>query len=91
MVGLCILVLSSAAFADNQYLALVALIVAMLFIAVGTGGIKSNTGPWAAEQYTKRDTRKPEILETSERVVVDYDRTIQRQLDTVHISVFLLC
>lgn len=78
MAGLCVLTLSSAAFRNDQHLALMALILAMIFIAVGTGGIKPSTGPWAAEQYQKQETPKLKILRNGERVLVDYGLTVQR-------------
>ena len=89
IVGSCILVLSSVAFTDNQHLALAALLLAMVFIAFGNGGIKSNTAPLVAEQYQRRDALK--VLRSGETVVVDYDWTIQRQLASSHIHVVSLC
>lgn len=89
MLGLCILASSAAAFADDQHLSLAALIFAMLFIAIGAGGIKANVGPWVAEQYQESDSRKLDTLKDGSRVVVDYDKTIQRQMGSFYTPAIL--
>ena len=70
------------AFANDQRLALAALVLAMVFIGVGAGGIKPNAAPWAAEQYQRRDASK--ISADGEGTVVDYDLNIQKQVSPVH-------
>lgn len=48
----------------------------MIFLGLGTGGIKSNVSPLIAEQYTETRPRI-EVKPDGERVVVDPAVTIQ--------------
>ena len=53
LIGLLVLVLSSIPPSINAGVALPGLIIAMLILAVGTGGVKSNVSPLMADQYTR--------------------------------------
>ncbi|KTW29526.1 uncharacterized protein T551_02142 [Pneumocystis jirovecii RU7] len=76
-VGQLVLIFTSLPFAIERNLSLAGMIIAMIIIGLGTGGIKANVSPLVAEQY---HLEKPIVktLPTNERVIIDYDVTIQR-------------
>ncbi|KAF1988796.1 peptide transporter PTR2-A [Aulographum hederae CBS 113979] len=77
LIGTCILWITALPFAIENGVAFPGLIVAMLFIGVGTGGVKANVSPLIAEQYTETEQRL-KTLKSGERVIVDPAITLQR-------------
>ncbi|KAG4304494.1 hypothetical protein PORY_002204 [Pneumocystis oryctolagi] len=76
-VGQLVLIFASLPFSIKYNLSFGGLIIAMIIIGLGTGGIKANVSPLVAEQYRVKK-RSVKTLRTNERVIVDYDTTIQR-------------
>ncbi|RIB22879.1 POT family-domain-containing protein [Gigaspora rosea] len=76
MVGLVILTLTAIPAAIAAKASFPGLIIAMVIIGLGTGGIKCNVSPMAAEQNTNT---KPYVktLKSGEKVVVDPELTTQ--------------
>ena len=79
MVGLTLLALSSLFVTSVYPIAVGGLALAMVFVGVGTGGIKANVGSLLAEQYTGT---KETITTTDdgEKIIVDPKVTIQRHV-----------
>ena len=78
-IGLLFLTLSSLFVVSTYPIAVGGLALAMLFIGIGTGGIKANVGSLLAEQY--RGTK--EVITTTEdgeKIIIDPKVTIQRQV-----------
>ena len=81
MLGLATLCFTSLPLVNESesgiFPSLLGLIVAMILIAIGTGGLKPNTLSLVAEQYTgsKKTLR---ILDNGEKVIVDPGLTTQR-------------
>ncbi|KAG5437022.1 hypothetical protein PCANB_001298 [Pneumocystis canis] len=76
-VGQLILIFTSLPFAIERNLSLGGMIVSMIIIGLGAGGIKANVSPFVADQY-HLDRRIVKTLPTNERVIIDYNVTIQR-------------
>lgn len=73
--GILILTISSTPTNLTKF-GLPGLVVAMVLIGLGGGGVKAILPPFIADQY-KKTAPKIKTLETGERVVTDYDLTIQ--------------
>lgn len=77
LLGLIVLWSTSLVVDISHVAAVSGLFIAMFLIGVGTGGIKTNANALVAEQYTPPETTEY-TLESGERVIIDYDLTIQR-------------
>ena len=75
--GLVSLCLSSVLLAYNVGFSRVALMSALVFLGVGTGGIKANVSALVAEQYIGPE-ESTQVFASGEEVVVDKALTIQR-------------
>ncbi|KAF2719520.1 PTR2-domain-containing protein [Polychaeton citri CBS 116435] len=77
-VGLVILWTTALPVAIENGAALGGYITAIIVIAFGTGGIKSNIAPLIADQYTRKVMAIHTIPKTGERVIIDPAITYQR-------------
>ncbi|KAI8993657.1 POT family-domain-containing protein [Pilobolus umbonatus] len=86
LVGLIILTATSSPASIVNGSAFPGYIIAIIFIGLGTGGIKANVSPLVAEQYTNK---RPFIrtLESGERVIVSPQATYQKIFNTFYWSV----
>ncbi|ODQ68067.1 peptide transporter PTR2-A [Nadsonia fulvescens var. elongata DSM 6958] len=74
--GLMILCVTSTEESLKSLRGLSGLVISMVFIGIGTGGIKPNVSPLAAEQYANKKSFI-RVLKSGERVIVDPKVTIQ--------------
>lgn len=77
-VGLIILWTTATPTAIDHGASLGGYVTAIIVIAFGTGGIKSNIAPLIADQYTRKVMAVKTIEKTGERVIIDPAITYQR-------------
>lgn len=70
-IGLLVLWTTALPTSISQDGKLAGFIVAIVTIALGTGGIKSNVAPLIADQYTRRSMAIKTKPKTGERVIID--------------------
>lgn len=91
ILGLCVLFVTSLPSSQELNVGLPGLIVALIFIGLGTGGMKSTLAAWIADQFSKEGTtRSPgdEVVRLkgagTERVVIDREMSVARLVERQH-------